>query len=295
MTIGIIGRLLAGLVVAARSIRDMTDVSAAWVARAVEDNEAEFLLALGRAGGGRERDDAEITWVIGGSPIAYHNCVMRADLEPERADDAITESQNLMRTSGVAGSWHVGPSMRPTDLGTRLEAHGFEGGPEPGMAADIRALPDVEAPTDVRISRVVTDTGLDAYEQVLSLGFGEGPPEAAWVREMYARIGVGDDVPWRHYVGLAGGDPVACASVFLAAGVAGLYFVCTVPDARRRGIGAAISREALAGTLELGYDVGVLGSSPMGQRMYERLGFREVCAVNVYEWSPFTPPTSEPT
>jgi hypothetical protein len=119
MTIGFIGWLLAGLVVAARSMRDMTDVSAAWVARAVEDNEAEFLLALGRAGGGRERDDAEITWVIGGSPIAYHNCVVRADLEPERADAAITESQNLMRTSGVAGSWHVGPSMRPTDLGTR--------------------------------------------------------------------------------------------------------------------------------------------------------------------------------
>jgi hypothetical protein len=59
--------------------------------------------------------------------------------------------------------------------------------------------------------------------------------------------------------------------------------------------GAAISREALAGTLELGFDVGVLGSSPMGQPMYERLGFREVCAVNVYEWSPFTPPTGEPT
>src|SRR6476620_8786530 len=142
----------------------MTDLSAAWVARAVEDNEAEFLLALGRAGGGRERDDAEITWVIGGSPIAYHNCVVRADLEPERADAAITESQDLMRTSGVAGSWHVGPSMRPTEVG-----------PEPGMAADLRALPNVEAPTGVRISRVVTDTALDAYERVLSLGFGEGP------------------------------------------------------------------------------------------------------------------------
>jgi len=264
----------------------VTDASAAWVARAVEDNEAEFLLALGRAGGGRERDDVEMTWVIGGSPIAYHNCVVRADLKPERADAAIAESQNLMRASGVAGSWHVGPSMRPTDVGIRLEAHGFEGGPEPGMAADIRALPDVEAPTDVRISRVVTDSGLDAYEQVLSLGFGEGPPEAAWVREMYERIGVGADVPWRHYVGLAGGDPVACASVVLAAGVAGLYFVCTVPAARRRGIGAAISREALAGALELGFDIGVLGSSPMGQAMYERLGFREVCAVNVDEWSP---------
>ena len=123
-------------------MRDMTDVSAAWVACAVEDNEAEFLLALGRAGGGRERDDAEITWVIGGSPIAYHNCVVRADLEPERADAAITESQILMRTSGVAGSWHVGPSMRPTDLGTRLEERGFEGSPEPGMAADQTAQSD---------------------------------------------------------------------------------------------------------------------------------------------------------
>jgi hypothetical protein len=35
----------------------------------------------------------------------------------------------------------------------------------------------------------------------------------------------------------------------------------------------------------------VLGSSPMGQRMYERLGFREVCALTVYEWSPFAAST----
>ncbi len=128
----------------------LTDVSAAWVARAVEDNEAEFLLALGRAAAGRERDDAEITWVIGGSPIATATTAsLRADLEPERADAAITESQNLMRTSGVAVVGHVGPSMRPTYLGTRLEAHGFEGGPEPAWPY-VRALPDVEASTGVQ-------------------------------------------------------------------------------------------------------------------------------------------------
>jgi hypothetical protein len=66
-------------------MREMTDVSASWVARAVEDNETEFLLALGRAGGGRERDDAEITWVIGGlrSPTTTASC--RADLMAERS------------------------------------------------------------------------------------------------------------------------------------------------------------------------------------------------------------------
>jgi hypothetical protein len=35
----------------------MTDVSEPWVARALENNGAEFLLSLGRAAGGRERDD----------------------------------------------------------------------------------------------------------------------------------------------------------------------------------------------------------------------------------------------
>jgi hypothetical protein len=32
---------------------------------AIESNQAAFLLALGRAGGGEERDDATIRWTIG--------------------------------------------------------------------------------------------------------------------------------------------------------------------------------------------------------------------------------------
>jgi ribosomal protein S18 acetylase RimI-like enzyme len=267
-------------------VEHLTDLSPAATAQAVEENEIEFLLALGRAGGGEERDDASITWTIGGSPIGYHNCVVRADLHQDNADEAIAASRELMRSKGVAGSWHVGPSMRPANLGPRLAAHGFEGGPEPGMAADLDAMPDVDAPPDLRIERVTTESDLDGYEHVLSVGFGEGPPEAAWVRAMFARIGLGDDTSWRHYLGRIDGEPVATATIFLAAGVAGLYFVCTSPDARRRGIGAAISRAALVGARELGPRVGVLGSSPMGQHTYERLGFREVCTVDVYEWSP---------
>ena len=41
------------------------------LARAVEDNNAQFLLALGRAGGGAERNDEHLAWTIGGSPLAY--------------------------------------------------------------------------------------------------------------------------------------------------------------------------------------------------------------------------------
>jgi hypothetical protein len=92
---------------------------------AIEENTAAFLLALGRAGGREERDDTEITWTIGGSPLSYHNAIVRANLTLETADAAILVSRERLVAHGVPGSWRVGLSMRPTDLGQRLLAMGF--------------------------------------------------------------------------------------------------------------------------------------------------------------------------
>jgi GNAT superfamily N-acetyltransferase len=263
----------------------LKDLSPSALAVAVEENEAEFLLALGRAGGGEERDDDEIAWTIGGSPIGYHNCVVRAELTRERADDEIAASIAAFERFGVAGSWHVGPSMRPSDLGERLGARGFQGAPEPGMAVDLHALAPPPPVAGLRVDRVTSPADLTDYERVLGSGFGEGPVEAAWVCAMYARIRLDNDA-WRHHIGRIDDRAVATASVFFAAGVAGLYFVSTAPEMRRRGIGAAVSYAAMADARDAGYRVGVLGSSPMGHAVYERLGFREVCEITVHEWSP---------
>jgi hypothetical protein len=124
--------------------------------RAIEENGEEFLVALGRAAGAQERDDPEIRWVIGDIPIDYHNCVVHADLAPEEADAVILESLERFRAHGAPGSWHVGPSMRPADIGERLLAHGFEyGGDDIGMAVDLWALPEeVSIPEDLAIEQV---------------------------------------------------------------------------------------------------------------------------------------------
>jgi GNAT superfamily N-acetyltransferase len=252
----------------------------------IEENGAEFLMTLGRAAGAEERDDGRVRWAIGNSPIDYHNCVVHAALTQNEADREIEASLQRMREHEVPGSWHVGPSMRPPDLGRRLIAHGLEyGGDDIGMAVDLSALPhEVPVPDDFVIERVRDEAGLAAWVEALGSGFGEGPVEAEWVGEMYRRLGF--EGPWRHYLGRVDEEPVATATSYFGAGVAGIYFVCTVERARRRGIGARITLAALSEARDLGYSVGVLGSSEMGYPVYRGLGFEEYCRIGLYEWRP---------
>jgi GNAT superfamily N-acetyltransferase len=264
------------------------DRSPSSVISAIENNAAELLLLMGQVGGGHQRADQRLTWSIGGSPIDYHNCVVHADLDPGEADAAIAESLQAMRARGVPGSWHVGPSMRPLDLGERLLAAGFaHGGSEPGMAVNLHALvEDLPVPSGLEIVNVTDQATLVTWRDTLAQGFGQGEREATWVADVYARIGLGDDSPFRHFVARLDGEPVATSSVYSGAGVAGVYFVMAVPSVRRRGVGTAVTLAALRDARARGHRIGVLGSSPAGHSVYRRLGFRDYCEIGIYEWAP---------
>lgn len=247
--------------------------------RAIEENAAELLMAMGAAGGGEQRDDAVARWTIGGSPIDYHNAVIGAF-----DTNAVTESLAALKKHNVPGSWHVGPSLRTDRLIDQLIAAGFtSGGGEPGMAVRIPELIAPRAVPGFELARVRDDETLAVWERTLGQGFGEGEKEARWVASVYRKLGYAD--PWRHYLGLLDGTPVATTTIFLGAGVAGVYFVMTVPEARRRGIGAAITDAALREAGDVA-EYGVLGSSPAGRSVYAGLGFREYCTIDLYEWAP---------
>lgn len=196
---------------------------------AIEANHEGFLLAMGRVGGGEERDELRIQWVIGGSPVADHNAVVRADLSSEEVDAEIEASIEAMPRHGVGGSWHVGPSMRPSDLPGRLGARGFEEDAEPGMAAVLSSLPDPPPePDTLTIDRVRTEEELDASGYVRALGQG-------------FRMGFGDETGWRHLVGpargRAGGHGHAVPHRRTPPGSLRVH----VPAHRPRGIGAGIT------------------------------------------------------
>lgn len=106
----------------------------------------------------------------------------------------------------------------------------------------------------------------------------------AWV-DATRTIGIGK-TPWRMFVGYLQDEPVATNMLFNGGGVASVYAVATIPSARGKGIGGAITLKPLIEARDRdGYKYAVLFSTEMGVRVYQRIGFRLTDArINRYLW-----------
>lgn len=255
---------------------------------ALESNGAEFLLEMGRAGGGEERNHDGLQWIVGDSPIDYHNAVVRASIDEEKCDDEIMAFQAALMERDVAGSWHLSPSMSPVILGERLLAQGFRfEGDELGLGVDLRLpLIKIPRPRQFTILPVRTSHQLNDYADVLAQSFGEGEREARWVQEIFAAIGFDEENIWQHLVGYVGNIAVATATLFLTGETVGLYFIATAPAWRRRGLGSAMTTAALEEAREREAQWAVLCASSMGYSTYRRVGFFDLANIGLYTWRP---------
>jgi GNAT superfamily N-acetyltransferase len=263
----------------------LRDTSPQAVIAAIEANLSEEMAAFGRYYPGAElHEDAEIEWFISGLPSTLFNGVLRTRFDEETADAKIDQIIALFTARNVPISWGVGTTERPTDLATRLEARGFVlVQKETGMAADLLTLDESgTVPGSFTIVEVNNLALLKQYAHVSMRGFNNTEEHTAIYLQTYTNIGFGPHLPWRHFLGFLDGEPVATSSLLLHAGVAGVYGVATIPEARRKGIGAAMTLAPLRLARSWGYQLGILSPSEMGLNVYQRLGFREYCTVRIY-------------
>lgn len=184
--------------------------------------------------------------------------------------------------------WWLGPTTQPTGLGSHLAAAGLaHAGDGPGMAADLHALhEDAPVPPGLDIVRVGNEQTLRQWVETAGAGYGEPEAVLAARYHVHLALGLAEALPLQRFLASLGGQPVAMSALFLAAGVAGVYEVATIPAARRQGIGAAVTLAPLRHARALGYRIGVLQASEMGARVYSRLGFRQCCTFVLYTWEP---------
>jgi GNAT superfamily N-acetyltransferase len=216
--------------------------------------------------------------------------VWQSRLTEQDADQAIEDTLDWFKQHNAPFAfWWVDPRATPAGLGARLQAHGLVAWEEnaPGMAAtlnDLRYDMLTHTPPGYEQCRVTDEQGLRDFKQAFVEGFGV--PEwagQAWVDATRA-FGI-EQAPWRCYVGRLNGVPVASNMLFNGAGVASVFGVATVPQARGKGIGAAITLIAYNEARQMGYRHGVLFGTELGVPVYQRIGFRAVGAtISRYLW-----------
>lgn len=179
-------------------------------------------------------------------------------------------------------TWWWAPELDGSDFARRLAPLGFRFDQStPGMAIDLATLRH-DPPAELEIQVVETSAAFRIWTSTFLRGFVQTDTGAARYGGLFESLGLA--LPFRYLLGLRRGVPVATASFFLGAGVAGLYNVATVVEARGRGYGAAMTTAALSAARDLGYRAGILQATEMGYPVYTRLGFQELCRMEHLAW-----------
>ena len=108
-----------------------------------------------------------------------------------------------------------------------------------------------------------------AYE---SIGF---PPEVFGHYEGLEKLAA-EGTKAVAFLALLEGAPVSIAMTIVNHGIAGIYWVGSLDEARGRGLGRAVTAAAANAGFDLGAEVASLQASPMGRPVYLAMGFRTI-------------------
>lgn len=163
------------------------------------------------------------------------------------------------------GVWSLSPA-ETTDLDVMLLARGFQLGWQPcWMALDIATMrSDFVTPNDLLI-KPDNETLLHSITALPYSG-----------KDSCGNTNLQNSNPdqLQRFVALWRGKVVAQVLVVFGGGVAGIYNVGVVPEARGKGIGKAIVSAACLHAFEKGYHYATLNANHMGRPLYEQLGFK---------------------
>lgn len=264
----------------------ITDMSSVDMARAIEANGVGCCKYWANWPDMELHEDENRLWLITKHKFPFFNNIFWARIDTENIKDGIKDALSPFIEKGVPMLWWTGPTTRPPDLGKELLSYGFEHVFEaPAMAVDLHTLKEQPAIPGLSIEEILEKKALRPWCDIMTLVYDF--PDIAhepWY-DMLASLGLGPDKPFRHFLARVEGKPIATASVFFGAGLAGLSSVATLPEYRKQGIGTAITLVPLLKARLKGYRFGALFSSEMALDMYKEIGFKEYARGNCYIWA----------
>lgn len=265
-------------------LRDFSDILT--VKDSIKKNWENYHYHLGRAPSVELSIGRHLTWLITNMPDHFMNLVVCTSLPAEGMDELVDDALSHFKSLNIKKlSWLAEEGVPAARLKQCLTARGltFKEFFAAEMAIDLDSFAkERPKPDGLEIFQVAGEEMLRQWIHVASVGFGvPAEAEEVWFEFFnYAAY----QTPFQTYLGVLNGVPVATSQLCLSAGVAGIYNVTTLPQARGGGIGSAMVSAPLFAARKHGYRVGILQSSKMGYSVYQRLGFQDFGKLSVYLW-----------
>jgi len=223
-----------------------------------------------------------------GIPFFLVNAVWNSNIPSEVVVKKIKENITFFEKRQVPFLWVIGPSSRPKNMGELLIKNGLTVTKQPGMAHNLKTLDaEREILNKLEILKVENAETLEVWNDIFLTGFGMSKELLSdFFYKAFSFMLLNDTPSASAFLAYYDGNPVSSSVVCYEAGVAGIYNVTTLEEARGKGIGTAITLAPLHEAKKLGYEIAILRSSEMGLNMYKRMGFKEYCKIDWFIWQP---------
>jgi len=153
----------------------------------------------------------------------------------------------------------------------------------PCMAFDTSRMVKENAKTErVDIKLVNKKEELKIWADVSFAGFEMTSDTKNQYNKFISSFDVSAKSPQKLFLAFWEGNPVGTALLFLYENTAGIYFISTITEMRRKGIGLALTNAAIRYAANTGLEYCVLQSSRLGIKVYQQAGFKEYCRADVY-------------
>ena len=256
------------------------------VIREIEDAFVAQWSHFGRWPRGELHEQDGVLWIETPIRSLPYNAVVRTHLKGDETNSTLDRLLARYRGRGVDFLWLVHPTATPSDLGERLVARGLRPVEHAtGMSLELSEW--VASEPAARVEEVTDDAGLATYGSLIMRYWEIPPQEQALVSDLNSYWSRGrtrghrfvafsdDDVPLgKGYLSLEGPP-----------GVAGIFGMSVLPEARGRGVGNAMTVAMLNRAKAAGCIRAVLHSSERAVDLYRRAGFVPRCPLTAYATS----------
>ncbi|WP_414470196.1 GNAT family N-acetyltransferase [Methanobacterium sp. ACI-7] len=249
------------------------------IAYLIDYNTSKFFLNLGLLNNDEVCDSPEIKYIFTKN---WQSRIFMANLDKTTVYTTIRHVISRIKDLNISALWFTAPMTNPKNLPNLLKDQEFTyQNSWKAMAIDLKTLdPSFDTPKCLEIKEVTNLEELKIWTDILVKSF-EFPLFGDSYKKYFINAGL-NNLNFNYYLGFFNGKPVTTSILFKGEGAAGLFYIGTINEARRKGIANAMVNYLLRLSKNEGYNICVLQASEIGYHLYKKIGFKEYYTTDIY-------------